>query len=395
MLIPRTVLPPLLVFSLSACGSNASTTLSNQEEELPVNMGGALPSNITLAAAFPSLEFDSSIFLTAVPDSNRLAVVEQGGRVEVFENVDDVAETTTVIDLTDTVLFRGEQGLLGLAFDPDFSNNRYVYLNYSMDGPRRSVISRMFWDESSNQILRETEKVIIEIEQPFSNHNGGMLAFGPDGYLYIGVGDGGSGGDPQGHGQNRSTLLGNLLRLDVHPNDATAPYEIPASNPFVNDGCCRAEIYAYGLRNPYRFSFDRATGALWVPDVGQNAIEEINIVEAGGNYGWNAFEGTQPFNNSQPAPVENIKPPVFEYDHSQGSSITGGYVYRGDELAELNGMYMFADFVSGTVWALDVDDNGNTSAASLGSVPSPTSFGEAANGEIFIVTYNSGIVRIQ
>ena len=331
----------LLAVSLIACGSS-----SNSQTASPLIQASISAANVDLVEAFPALEFRNSIFLTAVPDSNRLVVIEQAGKLKVFENSDDVTETATVLDLSDRLLSGGEQGLLGMAFDPDFALNGYVYINYSMNHPRRNVISRMQWNTSEDKVLQESEKIILEIEQPFSNHNGGMLAFGPDGYLYIGVGDGGSGGDPRGHGQNRTTLLGNLLRLDVHPDDIDAPYAIPASNPFVNDPCCLPEIYAYGFRNPYRFSFDRDSGALWVPDVGQNAIEEINIVEAGGNYGWKIYEGTREFSDPQGVSTLNHKPPVFEYDHSQGSSITGGYVYRGEAVPSMQGMYLYADYVS-------------------------------------------------
>ncbi len=384
----KTVSTILLAVSLIACGSS-----SNSQTASPLIQSANPAENVSLVEAFPALEFRSSIFLTAVPDGNRLAVIEQAGKVRVFENTDDVAETVTVLDLTDRLLSGGEQGLLGMAFDPDFTLNGFVYFNYSMSNPRRNVVARMRWDTATDRVLAETEKTILEIEQPFSNHNGGMLAFGPDGFLYIGVGDGGSGGDPAGHGQNRTTLLGNVLRVDVHPNDIDAPYVVPASNPFVNDPCCRPEIYAFGFRNPYRFSFDRASGALWVPDVGQNAIEEINIVEAGGNYGWNIFEGTREFSDEQS--TINHKQPVFEYDHSQGSSITGGYVYRGEAVPSLNGMYLYADYVSNTVWALAIDADGSARNIVLGAVRNPVSFGESADGEVFIVTHNNGIVSIQ
>ena len=386
----KTVSTILLAVSLIACGSN-----SNSQTASPLIQSANSVANVGLVEAFPALEFRNSIYLTAVPGSNRLAVIEQAGKLRVFENSDDVTETVTVLDLSDRLLSGGEQGLLGMAFDPDFTLNGFVYINYSMRNPRRNVISRMQWDTSADRILPETEKIILEIEQPFSNHNGGMLAFGPDGFLYIGVGDGGSGGDPRGHGQNRTTLLGNLLRLDVHTDAVDAPYIIPASNPFINDPCCLPEIYAYGFRNPYRFSFDRASGALWVPDVGQNAIEEINIVEAGGNYSWNSYEGTLEFSDSQGVSTQNHKPPVFEYDHGQGSSITGGYVYRGEAVPSMQGMYLYADYVSNSVWALALDADGNTRNTKLGAVRNPVSFGESADGEVFIVTYNNGIVSIR
>jgi len=346
-------------------------------------------------AAFTQLEFDSAIFLTAVPGENRLVVVEQGGRIKVFDNDEQVVRSSTVLDISDRVLAGGEQGLLGFAFDPAFITNRYVYLNYSMRKPRRNVVSRMRWDDATAGILPASEKIILEFEQPYSNHNGGMLVFGPDDYLYIGVGDGGSGGDPQGHGQDRSTLLGNLLRLDVHPEDQSAGYAIPEDNPFVGNACCREEIFSYGWRNPYRFSFDRETGDLWVADVGQNAMEEINKVEVGANHGWNTFEGSLPFNDNQAREISDHVLPIFEYDHSQGSSITGGYVYRGEAVPSLQGKYIYADYVSGNVWALDTSTDGSNTNMLLSSVNSPSSFGETPDGEVLIVSHNNGLFKFE
>ena len=377
----------LLSLSLAACsGNDLSPAVSSTNTN-------AAPNDVTLTSVFSNLAFDSPIFLTAVPESNRLAVIEQPGRIKVFENNESTSNTQTVLDMTKEVLFRGEQGLLGMAFDPAFNRNRYVYLNYSMSNPRRTVVSRMEWDVATDAILPTSNKIILEINQPYSNHNGGMLAFGPDGYLYIGVGDGGSGGDPKGHGQDRTTLLGTLLRIDVHPTNNNTAYDIPADNPFSNDSCCRPEIYSYGWRNPYRFSFDRNTGELWVPDVGQNAIEEINKVERGGNYGWNAFEGTQPYAKALSATVTNHVQPVYEYDHSHGSSITGGYVYRGNAVPSLQGKYLYADFVSGRVWVLDLNsDDGNTNSL-IGTLSNPASFGEDADGEVYVVSYNGGLFK--
>lgn len=348
-----------------------------------------------IVPAYSNLSFDSSVFLAAVPGNNRLAVVEQAGRIKVFADDENADSTTTVLDISDQIVFRGEQGLLGLAFDPDFEQNRLIYLNYSMARPRRNVISSMRWDAATDAVQVSTERIIIEIDQPFSNHNGGMLAFGSDGYLYIGVGDGGSGGDPKGHGQDTQTLLGNLLRLDVHPDNTDQPYAIPADNPFVDDVCCKPEIYSYGWRNPYRFSFDSETGELWVPDVGQNAIEEINKVVAGGNYGWNAYEGTLRYAKGVVIESNDLQQPVFEYEHNEGRSITGGYVYRGSTVPSLNGQYIYGDYASGKIWSLDLDYQGNTRNTLLGNVRGPTGFGETADGDVVIVTHNSGLYRFK
>jgi glucose/arabinose dehydrogenase len=222
-----------------------------------------------------------------------------------------------------------------------------------------------------------------------------MLAFGPDGYLYIGVGDGGSGGDPKGHGLNTQTLLGNLLRIDVHPSNTNDPYAIPADNPFINDACCKPEIYSYGWRNPYRFSFDRITGDLWVPDVGQNEIEEINIVVSGGNYGWNAYEGTQRYAKGVVIESDDLQQPVFEYDHSEGRSITGGYVYRGKAIPSLAGQYIYGDYASGKIWALALDAQGSTTNTLIGNVRNPAGFGETADGELVIVSHNNGLFKFE
>lgn len=348
---------------------------------------------VEIVLAYPNLSFDSSVFLAVVPGDNRLAVVEQVGRIKVFADDENADTTTTVLDISDRIVFRGEQGLLGLAFDPDFEKNRVVYLNYSMARPRRNVISSMRWDATTDALQVSTERIIIEIEQPFSNHNGGMLAFGPDDYLYIGVGDGGSGGDPKGHGQDTQTLLGNLLRIDVHPENTDQPYAIPADNPFVDNACCKPEIYSYGWRNPYRFSFDSETGELWAPDVGQNAIEEINKVVAGGNYGWNAFEGTRRYAKGVVIESNDLQQPVFEYKHSEGRSITGGSVYRGNAVPSLSGLYIYGDYASGKIWALELNGQGNTRNTHLGNVRGPTGFGETADGDVVIVTHNSGLYK--
>lgn len=352
------------------------------------------PSNVELVPAYPALTFNAPIFLTAVPGTQQLAVMEQEGRVKVFDDKPDTHAARTVLDVTDRVLSGGEQGLLGLAFDPAFSSNRYVYLNYSKDQPRRNVITRLEWPANSEQIDPNTEVLLFEYNQPYSNHNGGSIEFGPDGYLYIGVGDGGAGGDPHGHGQDLTTLLGNILRIDVHPADG-ARYGIPESNPFAASDCCRPEIYSFGWRNPYRISFDRKTGELWAADVGQNRREEINIVRAGGNYGWNGYEASLIFDAAQANKAGNVIAPVFEYDHDQGSSITGGYVYRGEQHPDLIGHYIYADYVSGNVWALNAPTTGDTTNQQLGNISRPASFGETANGELLIVSRSGSLYQIK
>ena len=370
-----------------AMGFGLETRAALAVLSLPTTAQGNTTFN--LANAYPNLSFSAPLFAAQVPGEGRIVVVEQGGRIVVF--VDDAAATALreLIDIP--VLFSGEQGLLGLAFDPDFLTNRFVYVHYSLASPRRSRIARFTWDEAQDLILSASEKIVLELEQPFSNHNGGMLAFGPDDYLYIAFGDGGDGGDPLNHGQDRSTLHGNILRIDVHPANPSDGYDVPADNPFVGVAGVAPEIFANGLRNPFRFSFDRQTGELWLGDVGQGNLEEVDIITAGGNYGWRVFEGTQPFNGSgNTLPSSAFTPPIFEYDHSEGQAIIGGYVYRGPTHASLLGKYLFSDFSSGTVWSLEWDGTTAT-RETITTASSPTSFAEKSDGEVLVVSRNSGL----
>jgi uncharacterized repeat protein (TIGR03806 family) len=344
--------------------------------------------------AFPRLAFESPLFLAPVPGEDRLVVVEQRGTVQAF--IADAAASTTkvVLDLQSRVLFAGEQGLLGLAFDPAFTTNRYIYVHYSVGSPRRSIIARFTWNVLEDKTSLNSEKVILELDQPFGNHNGGMLAFGPDDYLYIAFGDGGSGGDPLNHAQNGQTLHGTLLRIDVHPADPATPYAIPRDNPFIDDPSVRNEIYALGLRNPFRFSFDRQTGNLWVGDVGQGRTEEIDRVAAGDNLGWSRFEGSRVFN----AGIDLVAgtthtPPLHEYDQGPGIfSVIGGYVYRGTQHASLFGRYIFTDFGQGTIWSLD-PAGGNPEV--LTAVASPTSFGEDRDAELYVLSQGGTVFRFE
>lgn len=383
-----------LLFLLSSCtASQFDSGTVPSTSTLPEN--SAIRSSHELIPTFTKLSFEQPLWVSGIPGDTRLLVVEQGGRIFVFDNDESVDKTTPVLDLSNRVLLRGEQGLIGFTLDPAFEENRWVYLHYSVPQPRRSVISKMRWDAKSDQIDTATEQIFLEIEQPYSNHNGGMLSFGPDGYLYIGVGDGGSGGDPQNHGQDLSTLLGTVLRIDVHTQSSTQPYTIPDDNPFLNVANARGEIYAYGLRNPYRFSFDRTEGTLWLGDVGQNKLEEINIINAGGNYGWRVYEASRPFNNeNNTLPDSSFELPVFEYDHRQGSSVTGGYVYRGEQHKALTGHYIFGDYGSGRVWALAWDGESAITNTEIGLVPAITSFGETNSGELLVVSRTKGIYRL-
>ncbi|MEQ8857426.1 MAG: PQQ-dependent sugar dehydrogenase [Pseudomonadales bacterium] len=358
--------------------------------DLPTGAGPV--GSYDLARRFPGLGFSSATFLSGVPGDDRLAVLEQAGRIHAFANDPDVSSSRVVLDLSGEVLFSGEQGLLGLAFDPDFVSNRYLYVHYSAAGPTRSVIARFTWDAGSDLVNPASRRILLQLEQPFSNHNGGMLAFGPDDYLYIAFGDGGSGNDPGNRAQDTGNWFGSLLRIDVHPQNPADPYDVPADNPYVGDAGALDEIWAHGLRNPFRFSFDRATGTLWLGDVGQNAEEEIDIIRRGGNYGWRVYEGNRDniaAGNSLPRPAFTF--PVHTYDNSGGAAVIGGYVYRGTGTPSLRGRYVYADFVTGQVWALAWDGTRVTANDPIAQTSTPTSFGEDNDGELYLVSASGGI----
>jgi glucose/arabinose dehydrogenase len=352
---------------------------------------GPLPA-FGLVQPFPNLPvFDEPTFLAAVPaPDSRLVVVEQTGRVRVFTPTADVATSSEILDVATLITTAGsEQGLLGFAFDPDFAGgNHFIYVNYTRSGDGATVVARYTWDPATPTAT--SPKIILTVPQPAANHNGGMLAFGADGYLYIALGDGGS--DPT-NGQNLDSLLGKILRIDVHPQNDATPYDVPADNPFVGQAGHREEIWAFGFRNPFRFSFDRDTGELWVGDVGQNQWEEIDIVEKGMNYGWPAFEGDHAYQNVALADGIPHSPPRYEYDHSLGCAIIGGYLYRGSEFPSLFGRYLYSDYCSGTVWSVDANGQNNFTLATVSS--SPTSFGEDNAGELYLVAQDGRLYQMQ
>ncbi len=326
----------------------------------------AAPASAQLSAelAFPGLPpFDSPVGLGHDPvDPGLLYVVEQGGVIRVFVNDPDVTEASSFLDIDARVSSGGETGLLGLAFHPDYAENGLFYVSYTAGSPLRSRVSQFSLGEPDVYppiANPDSEVILLEIAQPFSNHNGGGLAFGPDGYLYASFGDGGSGGDPEENGQDDTTLLGAILRLDVD-GGGTAPdcggpeanYTVPPNDLADGPGGSCDEIYAWGLRNPWRFSFDRDTGAGWIADVGQNQWEEVDRMANGGNYGWNTYEGDVCFDGPCDPDTDAVIFPVWVYNHSLGCSITGGYVYRGSEVPELAGRYVYGDYCSGRIWAL-------------------------------------------
>ncbi len=356
-----------------------------------------LNAQFAIRQAFPSLTFTAPLDLVSPDDdSKRIFVVSQAGRIFVFPNSDGVTQSKTFLDISDRVVYSGEQGLLGLAFHPKFRQNGYFYVNYVAPNPRRTIIARYQVSQTNpDSAIKSSELIILTFNQPFSNHNGGQLAFGEDGYLYIATGDGGSGGDPLNNGQNKAVLLGKILRIDVDNPSGSNNYGIPADNPFAgNTQGYAQEIYAYGLRNPWRFSFDKATGRLWCADVGQNLWEEVNIIEKGGNYGWKIMEGNSCYSPSSGCDTTGLKLPVIAYGHNStgGYSITGGYVYRGKTVPQLVGKYIYADYVSKRVWALDYQGSGNyTNQVILNSSGiSIASFGVDYNQELYLLDLAGG-----
>ena len=347
---------------------------------------------ITIENAFPGVSFSRPVDLQFANDAtNRLFVVEQNtGVVRVFENDPAVQSSSVYLSVADRFNPGGnEEGLLGLAFHPDFSSNGELFVYYSASNPRRSVIERFTADSSGQaQIDNGSGVIVLEVLQPNSNHNGGQIRFGPDGYLYIGLGDGGGAGDPDETGQDPRTLLGSMLRIDVDNPQNGKNYGIPADNPFVADTTGSDEVYAYGLRNPWRFSFD-AAGNLWVGDVGQGRIEEVDIVTKGGNYGWNTMEGSSCYDPSSGCDQTGLTLPVHEYTHSVGQAITGGFVYRGSRVPDLVGDYIFGDYVSGRIWRLPFDGQEVGEAVEMMNTSlGIAAFGEDKDGELYICAFD-------
>ncbi len=358
-----------------------------------------------LALALPQVELKSIITsglsapigLTHAGDgSGRIFINEQAGRIRIYKPGSNILEPNPFLDISDRIRSGGERGLLGVAFHPDYASNGYFYVNYSSDGTTcnaeydDTVISR-FTASAGNpdQADPASEVCILTVAQPYSNHNGGQMAFGPDGYLYIGFGDGGSGGDPLNNGQDRSTLLGSILRIDV---DGGSPYAIPADNPFVGQAGIRPEIWAWGLRNPWRFSFDRQTGDLWIGDVGQGEWEEIDFQPAGSaggeNYGWACREGAHTYDNRTGCPAPDMVDPVIEYPHGAECSVTGGYRYRGSSYPDIKGVYFFGDYCSGVIWGATASGNSWLVETAHNGGFGLTTFGEDEHGEIYVIYGN-------
>lgn len=333
-------------------------------------------------------------FVTNAGDnSNRLFVLEKPGQIRLIKGGLLVAQP--FLDISSLVTSSGnEQGLLGLAFHPDFEKNGRFFVAYTAKDAANTVAEYRVANPSDDVADANSGKVLFAVPDQYPNHNGGMLAFGPDGYLYISMGDGGSGGDPNGNAQNLNSLLGKLLRIDVNSG---SPYGIPAGNPFANRNDARPEVWAYGLRNPWRFSFDRSTGDLWIGDVGQDKYEEVDFQAAGSkggeNYGWNTMEGAHCYKPQSGCNQDGLTLPVFEYDHGEGCSVTGGYVYRGKAIVPLVGRYLFTDYCGSTLWATTRNGDGTFATAEVAAVPRGVSaFGEDETGEVYFTVDSEGAV---
>ncbi len=439
---------PLLIFSLTACNTSSGSTRQPVETAfLPATAGAAATSTPVpeAPAASPTAAASATVEATAsstptpslpptaspsptgvipgsgsvarLPDpagydwqpvasglgnsvglanagdgSGRLFALEKRGTIRIVK--DGQVLPDPFLDITDRVgSASSEQGLLGLAFHPKYKENGFFYANYT-DQNGDTVIARFHVTSDPDRANPGSEKKLLGVDQPYANHNGGSMVFGPDGYLYMGLGDGGSGGDPHGNGQSLQTHLGKILRIDVDHGD---PYSVPPDNPFANGGGL-PEIWAYGLRNPWRFSFDRLTGDVYIGDVGQNQWEEIDFLPAGSpggaNFGWNYREGLHPYQGNPP-PDLKLTDPVAEYDHSQGCSLTGGYVYRGGSLPDWQGVYLYGDYCTGIVWGLLHGPDGSWQNEQMFQVDARiTSFGEDEAGEVYLVDQGGNLFRL-
>jgi glucose/arabinose dehydrogenase len=338
------------------------------------------------------------VILTHAGDgSDRVFVATEHGVIHVFPNDQKATQTKVFLDLRDRVVYddnQNEEGFLGLAFHPQYRKNGEFFVFYTRRQPKlTNVLSRFRVSrDDPDRADPASEEELLRLTRPFWNHDGGTLCFGPDGYLYVAVGDGGAANDPYHHGQDLSKLFGKVLRIDVDHKESGKNYAVPADNPFVGRANARPEVWAYGVRNPWRMAFDRKTGVLWASDVGQNLYEEIDLLTRGGNYGWSIREGLHPFGPDGVGPRPDLIDPIWEYRHDVGKSLTGGAVYRGTRLPELEGWYLYADYVSARIWALRYDEGKKRVVANrkLGDPNVPVlSFGEDEKGEIYFLTYSN------
>jgi glucose/arabinose dehydrogenase len=368
---------------LVGCGDSGSNSMTPAPPPAPP------PTNLVLNNVVGGLT--SPVGLQVANDgSGRLFVLEQPGTIRIISN--GTLVQTPFLDISSKVDFGGEKGLLGLAFHPNYSQNHLFYVNYTAPSPLRTIIAKYQTSADPDKADANSERILLRVDQPFDNHNGGQLAFGPDGFLYIGLGDGGNGGDPLGNGQNLGALLGKVLRIDVDNTSTGLQYAIPPDNPFKSMSSAKPEIWAYGFRNPWRFSFERGGTRLFCADVGQAKVEEIDLVEKGKNYGWNVMEGSQCYNAST-CDKSGKTLPITEYDHSEGSAVIGGYVYKGTAISGLSGVYVFGDLSGGKIWGLQETAPGTwTRSTLLSKALTLSSFGQDENGELYVIDYGGGNV---
>ena len=383
-LFPYQLALVFLILLATACGGGGGTFTTTPS-----------PSGTPSIALTPFVSGFSAPVDFQIPDdgSGRIFVVQQSGTIRIISGGSLLP--TPFLDISSKVNFDGgEQGLLGLAFHPNSSQNRLFYLNYDRlsGGQMQTVIAEYQLSPDPNAADPASERILLTVIQPFPNHKGGQMAFGPDGFLYIAFGDGGSEGDPMGNGQNRQTLLGKIARIGVDaPFSTGLEYAIPSDNPFVGTSD-RGEIWAYGFRNPWRFSFERGSGRLFVADVGQDKHEEVDLVQKGLNYGWNTMEGAHCFSPSSGCNMTGLTLPIAEYDHSEGETVIGGYVYHGTGVPSLVGTYVFGDFSNGKIWQLTESSGTWTRTSLLSSGHHMSAFGQDAPGELYVVDYVNGSV---
>jgi glucose/arabinose dehydrogenase len=318
---------------------------------------------------------------------SRLFIVEKTGKIKVLHRGKILPNS--FLDISHRVSSGSEQGLLSLAFHPQFSKNRRLFINYTDRRGDTVIASYLVSRKDRNKVDISSRRVVLRVSQPYANHNGGCFVFGSDGYLYIGMGDGGSGGDPENRAQDLTTLLGKILRINVGPGRG---YKIPSSNPFWNTTGARKEIFAYGMRNPWRCSFDE--GRLFVGDVGQGQREEVDIIESGNNYGWRVMEGEACYSPSPNCESTGLTLPIHDYSHDEGQSITGGFVYRGSQIASLKGKYVFGDFSSGKIWSLSNNGSSWSREEVLSSRLLISSFGTDYKKELYVVDFSGGLYRL-
>ena len=386
--VPTVVVAFLVMLAMVACDGGSDSPATTPTPRAPADGTAALQVTLEKVAS----GFAKPLYLVEPPDgSGRLFVVEQAGKIRILK--DGAIASQPFLDAGSLITTGGaEQGLLGLAFHPKYKENGRFFITYTAKNGDNTLAEYRVSNDAA-KADPASGKVLFAIPDFAANHNGGMVAFGPDGYLYLSTGDGGQGGDPKANGQNKNALLAKILRIDVN---GPAPYAIPPTNPFARGGG-KAEVWDYGFRNPWRFSFDRKTGDLWVADVGQDKYEEVNFEPAGGNgglnYGWNTMEGTHCFKPSEGCSQAGLVLPVSDYSHDDGCSVTGGYVYRGAKEPKLEGAYFFTDYCGGVIWALTRDSTGNWQRTEvLSSKLRISSFGEDQSGELYVVSQADGTI---